>query len=262
MFFPAFSRLREPARIAAMWLRANRMVALVVVPLMLGLIAVAPDFVHAVFGEKWNAAVPVIQILAPVGMIQSLLALNIVILQALDRTSTLFRFTAALSALTVIGFAAGLPWGIEGVAIGYLIVTVATAPIFVRLTTDSVGLRPHRVASQHRRSPPERDRDDARRPRCAGAPPRRRPSRGRPAGRSSSSSAPSSTSASSAGAIPRSAVEIGRFGNGGEAGRRPSPSREPELPDPAALPPGRRPLSAPRLGPPATRPGRPSPARC
>jgi O-antigen/teichoic acid export membrane protein len=142
VFFPAFSRLREPAQIAVMWLRANRMVALVVVPLMLGLIAVAPDFVHAVFGEKWNAAVPVIQILAPVGMLQSLLALNIVILQTLDRTRTLFRFTAALSALTVIGFAAGLPWGIEGVATGYLIVTVATAPIFVRLTADSVGLRP------------------------------------------------------------------------------------------------------------------------
>jgi O-antigen/teichoic acid export membrane protein len=142
VFFPAFSRLREPAQIAVMWLRANRMVALVVVPLMLGLIAVAPDFVHAVFGEKWNAAVPVIQILAPVGMIQALLALNIVILQTLDRTSTLFRFTAALSALTVISFAAGLPWGIEGVATGYLIVTVATAPTFVRLTADSVGLRP------------------------------------------------------------------------------------------------------------------------
>ena len=42
----------------------------------------------------------------------------------------------------MIGFAAGLPWGIEGVATGYLMVTVATAPMFVRLTTDSVGLRP------------------------------------------------------------------------------------------------------------------------
>ncbi len=139
VFFPAFSRVSEPARIATMWTRANRMVALLIVPSMLGLIAVAPEFVRVVFGEKWNAAIPVIQILATVGLIQGLFALNAPILQALDRTSTLFRFTA-LSVLTVIGFAAGLPWGIEGVAVGFLVVTVATAPVYLRLTTDAVGL--------------------------------------------------------------------------------------------------------------------------
>jgi len=140
VFFPAFSRVSEPARIATMWTRANRMVALIIVPSMLGLIAVAPEFVRVVFGEKWSAAIPVIQILATVGLIQGLFALNAPILQALDRTSTLFRFTSALSALTVIGFAAGLPWGIEGVAVGFLVVSVATAPVYLRLTTDAVGL--------------------------------------------------------------------------------------------------------------------------
>jgi O-antigen/teichoic acid export membrane protein len=142
VFFPAFSRLRDRARVAAMWLRAIRMVALVVVPLMLGLIVVAPDFVHALFGRKWNAAIPVIQILAPVGLIQALAALNGGILQALDRTKTLFRFTALISAATVIGFAAGLPWGIEGVAVGYLVVTLILQPVFLKLTTDAAGVDP------------------------------------------------------------------------------------------------------------------------
>lgn len=142
VFFPAFSRARDPARIASMWLRAVRMVALVVVPLMLGLIAVAPDFVPVVFGERWSDAIPVIQILAPVGLIQAVVGLNGGILQALDRTRTLFRFTAALSALTVAAFAAGLSWGIEGVAVGYLVVTVAMLPVFLKLTTDAVGIRP------------------------------------------------------------------------------------------------------------------------
>ena len=140
VFFPAFSRVNEPARIAAMWTRATRMVALLIVPSMLGLIAVAPEFVHVAFGEKWNAAIPVIQILASVGLIQGLFALNAPILQALDRTRTLFRFTSGLSVLTVLGFAAGLPWGIEGVAVGFLVVSVATAPVYLRLTTAAVGL--------------------------------------------------------------------------------------------------------------------------
>jgi O-antigen/teichoic acid export membrane protein len=142
VFFPAFSQMDERERIARAWLRAIRMVALVVVPLMLGLIAVAPDLVDAVFGQQWQAAVPVIQILAPVGLVQSLIALNDAILQALAQTRTLFRFTAVLSAVTVGAFGAGIPWGLEGVAWAYLIVTVTMQPIYLWLTTRAVGLTP------------------------------------------------------------------------------------------------------------------------
>ena len=140
VFFPAFSQMREPEPIAGAWLRATRMVALVVVPAMLGVIAVAPEFVAAVFGEKWHAAVTVIQILAPVGLLQTLTTLNAGVLQSLDLTRRLFRFTLVLSIATVGAFAAGLPWGIDGVATAYLIVTVALQPMFVRLTAHAVGL--------------------------------------------------------------------------------------------------------------------------
>lgn len=141
VFFPAYSRMREPARIARAWLRGTRMAALIVVPAMLGLVVVAPDFVQVVFGDRWDAAVPVIQILAPVGLIQTLMAFNIGVLQALAYTRVLFRFTAVLSVLTVGAFAAGLPWGIEGVATAYLIVTVVMQPVFLRLTARAVGIR-------------------------------------------------------------------------------------------------------------------------
>jgi O-antigen/teichoic acid export membrane protein len=140
VFFPAFSKMRDPERIAAAWLRATRMMALLVVPAMLGLIAVAPEFVTAVFGQKWHAAVPVIQILAPVGLLQTLTALNAGVLQALDRTRPLFRFTLVLSITTVGAFVAGLPWGIDGVATAFLIVTLALQPVFLLLTTRAVGL--------------------------------------------------------------------------------------------------------------------------
>ena len=141
VFFPAFSRMREARRIAPAWLRGSRMAALIVVPSMLGLIVVAPDFVDVVFGEKWDAAVPVIQILAPVGLFQALTALNTGVLQALDRTRILFRFTAVLSVVTVGAFAAGLPWGIEGVATAYLIVTVVLQPVFLWITAKVVEIR-------------------------------------------------------------------------------------------------------------------------
>jgi PST family polysaccharide transporter len=144
VLFPAFSRMRDPERIGGAWLRGVRMVALVVTPAMFGLIAVAPDFVDAVFGREWHDAVPVIQILAWAGLIQALMALNEGILKSLARTRTLFRFTVVLSVSTVAAFAAGLPWGIEGVAAAYLIVTLVMQPVFLRLTTGAVGLSPVR----------------------------------------------------------------------------------------------------------------------
>jgi O-antigen/teichoic acid export membrane protein len=139
ILFPAFSRMDDRRRIARAWLRGVRMLALIVVPATLGLIAVAPDFVPFVFGERWEDAVPVIRILAPVGLIQALMYLNVGVLQAVDRTRTMFRFGLVLSIATVGAFAAGLPWGIEGVAVAYLIVTLILQPFNLRLTSAAVG---------------------------------------------------------------------------------------------------------------------------
>jgi PST family polysaccharide transporter len=54
----------------------------------------------------------------------------------------MFRFTAVISIVTVIGFAIGIPWGIEGVAVAYLAVTLLLQPVYVRLTTRFVGVTP------------------------------------------------------------------------------------------------------------------------
>lgn len=140
VFYPAFSRMRDRKSIGAVWLRAVRMVALVVVPLMLGLAAVAPDFVRVVFGRRWHAAAPVLQIIAFVGLAQSLQALNYGILQSLARTRVLFRYTAVASVATVGAFAAGLPWGIKGVATAYLLASIVLEPAYLWLTTRAVGV--------------------------------------------------------------------------------------------------------------------------
>ncbi len=142
VFFPAFSRIRDRERIAEVWLRAVRLQAFAIVPSMLGLVVVAPDLVAAVFGAKWRSAAPVMQVLAGVALVQSLTAMNDGVLQALDNTRLLLRFTLVLSALTVVGFAAGLPWGITGVAWGYLIVALILHPVYVWLTGRGVGVSP------------------------------------------------------------------------------------------------------------------------
>lgn len=140
VFFPAFSQMREPDRIAPVWLRATRILAFVVVPVLAGLIVVAPDLVEVVFGRRWRHAAPVMQLLAGVALLQTLSALNDPILQALAQTRLLLRIRTAVSATTLVTFGIGTIWGINGAATGYLAACLVLHPIYILLTTRTVGI--------------------------------------------------------------------------------------------------------------------------
>ena len=97
VFLPAFSEMRdEPERMADLWIRATRMVAAISIPSLIGIAIVASDFVEVVLGPRWSDAAPVIQILAVVGILQSLHTLNAEVFLALGRTRDVPRLHAAL----------------------------------------------------------------------------------------------------------------------------------------------------------------------
>jgi O-antigen/teichoic acid export membrane protein len=139
VFFPAFSRIEDRRRIATAWLRGLRMVALIVVPIMLGAVITAPDLILVLFGRRWHAAVPVLQLLGLVGLMQALTALNGGILQGIGEGRRYFRCTLLISGASVAAFAAGIPWGITGVALSYLLVSAVVQPIFTVVTARAVG---------------------------------------------------------------------------------------------------------------------------
>ena len=143
VLFPAFSRMQsDRARMTTVWVRAVRLIASFSVPALLGLVVVAPDFVSVVLGEKWAGATILIRILAWVGLLQSLQTLNPNILQALDRTDTLLRYTIVFFALHLSAFVVGLQWGVVGVAVGYLISSLVVEPLFAWVTSRALGASP------------------------------------------------------------------------------------------------------------------------
>jgi O-antigen/teichoic acid export membrane protein len=143
VMFPAFSRMQDdPERIASLWIRATRVVAAISVPALCGLVAVAPDFVRVVLGERWADAVPVIQILAWVGLLQSLQTLNTEILQARDRTATIFKFSVGFFCMHLTAFVIGLHWGVVGVATAYAISSTIVEPIFTWITARALSISP------------------------------------------------------------------------------------------------------------------------
>jgi len=143
VFSPAFSRIQdEPQRIAATWGRVTRLMAAVCVPALAGLVVVAPDFVPVVLGDHWTGAVPVVQILAWVGIIQALQTLNSDILMARDRTRTMFRFSILVCTAHLIAFSVGLEWGVVGVAVAYAISTTLVEPWQTLLAARALGVSP------------------------------------------------------------------------------------------------------------------------
>jgi O-antigen/teichoic acid export membrane protein len=142
VLFPAFSRMQDdPGRIAAAWLRVNRIVGAISIPALVGLAVVAPEFVAVVLGDRWRSATVVIQILCWVGLLQSLQRLNSSILEARDRTHELVKYSVVVFVASLLGFIGGLHWGIVGVATGYAISSTIVEPYYTWLTAQAVELR-------------------------------------------------------------------------------------------------------------------------
>lgn len=141
VFFPAFTRMRDDReRMADVWIRASRLVGLISIPSLVGLVIVAPDFVQVVLGDRWSDAIPVIQILACVGLLTSIQTLNGEVLFALDRSGTFLRFTVIWFVGVIGALVLGIRWGIVGVAACYAVVTVLVEPLRAYITTRALGI--------------------------------------------------------------------------------------------------------------------------
>ena len=141
VLFPAFSRMQDDReRLGLVWLRVTRLVGAVTIPAMLGIIAVAPEFVAVLFGSRWETAVPVIQTLAWVGLLQSLQGQNSAILLARDRTSVLLQYAFVALTASLVAFVGGINWGIEGVAVAYAISSTLVEPYYTWVTARVLGL--------------------------------------------------------------------------------------------------------------------------
>jgi O-antigen/teichoic acid export membrane protein len=142
VLFPVLSRIQNDHRkIVHYWIRSLRLIAVVTLPACVGLVLVGADAVVVVLGEKWQPAIRIVQLLAVVGMLQTLQFLNPFVLQAVDRTSTLLRWSLVTYLVCATAFVIGLHWGVVGVAAAYAVASVVAEPFYARATAHAVGIR-------------------------------------------------------------------------------------------------------------------------
>lgn len=125
VLFPAFSEIQnDHERFRRVYIRACCSIAFITFPLMAGAAVLAGPLIRVFYGPQWGPVVPVLMILAPVGLIQSVVNLVGQIYTAKGRTGLMFKIGAITSCVFVLSFVIGLPWGIRGVATAYAIATL------------------------------------------------------------------------------------------------------------------------------------------
>ena len=122
---PAFAKIQEDnERFKFAYVKSCMLIGLITFPVMAGLGVVAHPLIDAVLGSKWVGAIRIFEILAPVGLVQSVQTTVGQIYVAKGRTDWMFRFGAFSCVVLIATFIVGVRFGTVGVAAAYCIVYI------------------------------------------------------------------------------------------------------------------------------------------
>jgi PST family polysaccharide transporter len=128
--FPTFSRIQDqPERMRRAFYKVTQYTSLIAFPVFIGIATLAPELVPALFGDQWLPSIPVMQVLALIGILQSVLFFNGTVIKAAGKPSWQFGITFLNAVCSVIGFLFAVQWGIVAVAASFVIVGYSLAPI-------------------------------------------------------------------------------------------------------------------------------------
>lgn len=131
--FPSFAKVKDnPARLKELFLLAQGVQTLIAVPAAAGLAVVAQEAVPILLGDKWNAAIPFVQILALVNISQALSTSGRWVLVVIGqvRTSALYGW-AQVALFTVLALTAFS--GSEAINIAWLRLFVGATGLWLLL---------------------------------------------------------------------------------------------------------------------------------
>jgi O-antigen/teichoic acid export membrane protein len=138
--FPVFAKKqRDDAALRRGFAELVRLIAFVVFPLLVGLAVVAPQLVPLAFGDGWGASVPLIQILAGLGVLKAVGNPIAPLLLAKDRPDIGFRMNVFVLLFTGIALWSVVGLGVAAVAWTYLGVVVVSFLVWCRVLRTVVG---------------------------------------------------------------------------------------------------------------------------
>ncbi len=145
--FPALSKIREePAKFAEGYRQLLLMVAFVVSPVMLGMVAVAEDLFALFLGEKWMPTVPYFEILSLSGLFMPLAMVPCNVLKARSDGSVIVRLEVVKKSIQTLILAVSIPCGVRAIAWGVVAMAFCELALNLRAARRFAELSFGRIA--------------------------------------------------------------------------------------------------------------------
>lgn len=139
---PTFSKLQaEPERIRRAFYKVTQYTSLVSFPIFFGMAVLAPEFIVGVFGEQWLPSIPVMQILAFMGVLQSVQIFNGRVIVAMGKPDWQLQIYLLNAVVNVVSFLLVVKWGITAVAAAYTIRGYLFSPISILLVKKLINIK-------------------------------------------------------------------------------------------------------------------------
>ena len=141
---PTFSRLQDdPDRFRRAFYSATQLTSAIAMPTFLGMAVLAPELVRVLFGEQWLPSVPLMQVLALMGMLRAITFFKGSVFVAMGKPAWWLRLSALNAVLNLLGFAISYRWGIFAVAVAAVVRYYIVFPIgqwaICQLIQESLG---------------------------------------------------------------------------------------------------------------------------
>jgi len=149
VMFPTYSRIRdEPGALSAAYLKTLHYVSLLAMPLAIGLIAIAPEFIEHVLSPKWDPSLGPLMVLCIFGLLRSISANSGSVFKAVGRPDTLLKISSLSLVMKValILLFIHLGYGIMGVAVAVTGSAVLITYLNVLYSCRYTSTRPMAVA--------------------------------------------------------------------------------------------------------------------
>lgn len=116
-------------RVRQAFYTSTQMVSFVTFPLFIGAALLTPEIFSLLLGDKWQDSIVVFQILMAVALIESVLYFNGSVMMSLGKPHWRLKLNMLNAAVNIVGFYIAVHWGIEYVALAYVLRTYLLSPI-------------------------------------------------------------------------------------------------------------------------------------
>jgi O-antigen/teichoic acid export membrane protein len=126
--FSALSRLQDdPHRLRSYFLKGYSLVLAMTIPITVACMLFASDIIRVLLGPNWNAAAPILRLLAPTILIFGIINPVGWLMTSLGLVVRSLKLALIFAPLITAGYIVGVPYGPKGVALGFSAVMVLCA---------------------------------------------------------------------------------------------------------------------------------------